>query len=128
MNPKPKKGAYQAARKAERKRSTFELRYGSSAYVDAVTRHPCLVEQRNGKSLTDRCVYMHGRSEAAHLIKKTHAAEDERATWRGIVPLCSQHHAKQEGGDPEVRFMGIDLVAEAALIVDVYGHLVPTLD
>ncbi len=126
MNPKPEKGAYRRARQRERKRSAFELRYGSSAYIEAITRLPCLVEQRNGKRLgEDRCVYLRGRSEAAHLIKKTHAPEQELATWRGIVPLCSQHHDEQEGHDPELRFRGIDLQAEAALMVETFGHLVP---
>jgi len=126
MNPKPAKGAYKRQRTRTKKAAAWSKAYGSEGYVRAVTAHPCVIAARNGRaSVQEQCRYLAGRSEAAHVVKKTH--DDPLATWHGLVPLCTQHHAEGEGKAPSYyrEQYGVDIVNEAALMVAAYAHLVP---
>lgn len=121
--PLAERRAKKRARQEARSKRRFARAYGSHAYVAAVVSHPCVVWQRRRQAETD-CVYLRDRSEAAHVVKKTRTDID-LATWRGLVPLCTAHHVVQEGRSPEwfALTYGVDLPAEAARMVEAYGHL-----
>jgi hypothetical protein len=127
MNPKPDYSAQAKKRKAERKRSTFELRYGSSEYVAAVTSQRCIIELEAAPDVRTPCVYTRGRSEAAHIEKKTRDPElHPLSTWVGLFAACTQHHGEGEGRDPRfyLETYGVDVRHAARCNVEAHGHLV----
>ena len=112
-SPPPKRKTPLRKRRAARAARLFRRNFGSSAYVEAIHRVPCVVKgSPNPTPCKGPPVCMHRRGRRAG------------DGWPDIVPACDGHHMESHRGiETFVEKYDLDLEAAADEMVATYGHL-----